>query len=83
MTDLEWARAFVGCEIKGTGIRFNDTVEVLVNKLAEVRKEAASQAGAMGSANPNCRFAVRRHAVGSADAICRPAVRKPEDPQTL
>ena len=41
MTDLEWAKAFVGCKIEGTGIRFNDTVEVLARKLAQVREEAA------------------------------------------
>ncbi len=45
MTDLEWARAFVGCRIKGTGIRFNDTVEVLVRRLAEVRQEAMEAPG--------------------------------------
>jgi hypothetical protein len=42
MTDLEWARAFVGCKIEGTGIRFNDTVDVLVKKLAEVREETGA-----------------------------------------
>jgi len=42
MTDLEWAKAFVGCKIEGTGIRFNDTVEVLARKLAQVREEAAA-----------------------------------------
>jgi len=41
MTDLEWARAFVGCKIAGTGMRFNETVDVLVKKLAQVRQEAA------------------------------------------
>src|ERR1019366_6302069 len=40
MTDLEWARAFVGCKIKGTGIRFGKTVDVLVKKLTQVREEA-------------------------------------------
>ena len=39
MTDLEWARAFVGCKIEGTGMRFNDTVDVLVKKLAQVRQD--------------------------------------------
>ena len=48
MTDLEWARAFVGCKIEGTGMRFSETVDVLVKKLAEVREEA-------GSADPICR----------------------------
>jgi hypothetical protein len=42
MTDLEWARAFVGCKIEGTGRRFNETVEVLVKKLAEAREETAA-----------------------------------------
>jgi hypothetical protein len=41
MTDQEWARAFVGCKIAGTGRRFNETVDVLVKKLAQVREEAA------------------------------------------
>ena len=41
MTDLEWARAFVGCKIEGTGFRFNETVDVLVKKLAQVREEAS------------------------------------------
>ena len=41
MTDLEWARAFVGCKIEGTGYRFSETVEVLVKKLAQVREEAS------------------------------------------
>lgn len=41
MTDLEWARAFLGGEMKDAGIRFNETVKVLVKKLAEVRQEAA------------------------------------------
>jgi len=41
MTDLEWAQAFVGCKIEGTGRRFNETVDVLVRKLAEVREEAS------------------------------------------
>lgn len=41
MTDLEWARAFVGCKIEGTGYRFNETVDVLVKKLAQVREEAS------------------------------------------
>ena len=41
MTDLEWARAFVACKIAGTGRRFNETVDVLVKKLAQVRQEAA------------------------------------------
>jgi len=41
MSDQEWARAFVGCQIKGTGIRFGETVDVLVKKLAQVRQEAA------------------------------------------
>jgi hypothetical protein len=40
MTDLEWARAFVGCKIEGTGMRFNDTVDVLVKKLAQMRQDA-------------------------------------------
>jgi hypothetical protein len=39
MTDLEWARAFVGCKIEGAGMRFNDTVDVLVKKLAQVRQD--------------------------------------------
>ena len=43
MTDLEWARAFVGCKIAGTGFRFNETVDVLVKKLAQVRREAADK----------------------------------------
>jgi hypothetical protein len=42
MTDLEWARAFVGCKIEGTGRRFNETVQVLVKKLAEAREETAA-----------------------------------------
>ena len=42
MTDQEWAEAFVDCEIQGTGRRFNETVEVLVKKLREVRKEGWS-----------------------------------------
>lgn len=41
MTDLEWAKAFVGCKIANTGMRFADTVNVLVKKLAQVRQEAA------------------------------------------
>lgn len=53
MTDREWARAFVSCEIAGTGFRYNDTVNVLVKKLAEVRHESARPAyppqGAAGS----------------------------------
>jgi len=40
MTDHEWARAFVGCKIEGTGFRFAETVDVLVKKLAQVREEA-------------------------------------------
>ena len=39
MTDLEWAKAFVGCKLDNTGRRFNETVEVLVKKLQEVRNE--------------------------------------------
>jgi hypothetical protein len=39
MTDLEWAQDFVGCEIEGTGRRFNETVAVLVKRLRDVRKE--------------------------------------------
>jgi hypothetical protein len=42
MTDLEWARAFVGCKIEGTGRRFNETVDVLVKKLAEARRDGCS-----------------------------------------
>jgi hypothetical protein len=37
--DREWAERFVSCQIKGTGQRFNETVEVLVKKLAEVRRD--------------------------------------------
>ena len=48
MTDLEWARAFVGCKIKGTGIRFGETVDVLVKKLTQVREEAADDFHASG-----------------------------------
>ena len=44
MTDLEWARAFVGCKIEGTGYRFAETVDVLVKKLAQVREEASAKA---------------------------------------
>ena len=51
MTDLEWARAFVGFKIEGTGIRFNETVDVLVKKLAQVREEAAI--GFQASAPPS------------------------------
>ncbi|MDR3677328.1 MAG: hypothetical protein P4N24_17705 [Acidobacteriota bacterium] len=48
MTDLEWARAFVGCKIEGTGRRFAETVDVLVKKLAQVREEAAGDFHAVG-----------------------------------
>lgn len=48
MTDLEWARAFVGCKIAGTGIRFNETVDVLVKKLAQARQESAAIAPGQG-----------------------------------
>ena len=49
MTDLEWARAFVGFKIVGTGIRFAETVDVLVKKLAQVRQEAAGDFQASGT----------------------------------
>jgi hypothetical protein len=49
MTDLEWARAFVGCKIEGTGRRFAETVDVLVKKLAQVREEAAGRSQAGGT----------------------------------
>lgn len=39
MTDIEWAKAFVGCKLPNTGRRFQETVEVLEKKLAEVREE--------------------------------------------
>ena len=52
MTDLEWARAFVGCKIEGTGRRFNETVDVLVKKLAEVRQGAS---GRCAEAKPEAR----------------------------
>jgi hypothetical protein len=51
MTDLEWARAFVGCKIEGTGRRFNETVDVLVEKLAQVREETAANFKAFGTAS--------------------------------
>jgi hypothetical protein len=51
MTDREWARAFVGCKIEGTGLRFNETVDVLVKKLTEVREEAAGGCQAPGRTN--------------------------------
>jgi hypothetical protein len=41
MTDLEWASAFVGGKFPGTGVRFNETVDVLVKKLAQLRQEAS------------------------------------------
>ena len=53
MTDHEWARAFVGCEIKNTGIRFADTVDVLVKKLAQVRDEAAGELQPSGTKSEN------------------------------
>ena len=49
MTDLEWARAFVGCKIEGTGYRFAETVDVLVNKLAQVREEAGANLKSRGA----------------------------------
>jgi len=49
MTDLEWARAFVDGKFPGTGIRFNETVEVLVRKLAQVREEAGGDDHAAGT----------------------------------
>ena len=49
MTDLAWARAFVGCKIEGTGRRFNETVAVLVKKLAQVREETAAYANELGT----------------------------------
>ena len=49
MTDLEWAQAFVGCKIAGTGRRFADTVDVLAKKLAEVRAEGAGNLPAGGA----------------------------------
>ena len=49
MTDLEWVRAFVGCKIEGTGIRFNETVDVLVKKLAQVRQEASADFQSRGT----------------------------------
>ena len=42
MTDREWARAFVRCKIAGTGRRLGETVEVLVKKLAQVRRDGCS-----------------------------------------
>ena len=42
MTDQEWATAFVGCKIQGTGVRFAETVEVLAKKLAQAREEAVA-----------------------------------------
>ena len=38
--DLERARQFVNCELARTGRRFQETVDVLVEKLKGVRKEA-------------------------------------------
>jgi hypothetical protein len=52
MTDLEWARAFVRCKIKGTGIRLGETVDVLVKKLAQVREEAVADFKPPGSPEP-------------------------------
>jgi hypothetical protein len=49
MTDLEWASAFVCGKFPGTGVRFNETVDVLVKKLAQVREEAASGFQASGT----------------------------------
>ena len=53
MTDREWARAFVNCEIAGTGRRFNQTVDVLVKKLEQARQEGAvgTVAAGVGSAS--------------------------------
>ena len=51
MTDLEWARAFVGCKIEGTGFRFAETVGVLVKKLAQVREEGARNFPALTNAS--------------------------------
>ena len=51
MTDLEWARAFVGCKIEGTGYRFAETVDVLVKKLAQVREEAGADLQSRGTTN--------------------------------
>jgi hypothetical protein len=39
MKNLEWAKSFVGCKLEGTGKRFQETVDVLVERL-----EACSQA---------------------------------------
>jgi hypothetical protein len=49
MTDLEWARAFVGCKIEGTGYRFAETVDVLVKKLAQVREETGAAFQSLGT----------------------------------
>jgi hypothetical protein len=49
MTDQEWARAFVGCKIEGTGYRFAETVDVLVKKLAQVREEASAALPSRGT----------------------------------
>ena len=50
MTDQEWARAFVRGEIKDTGVRLGDTVDVLIKKLAQVREEAAANVKPVGTA---------------------------------
>jgi len=53
MKDREWAEAFVGCKIAGTGIRFAETVEVLAKKLAQVREEAAGHSPASLRRSPH------------------------------
>jgi hypothetical protein len=49
MTDLEWASAFVSGKFPGTGIRFNETVDVLVKKLAQVREETGAAFQSLGT----------------------------------
>lgn len=44
MTDLEWSKAFVNGKLQRVGVRFNDTVQVLVDKLKSVREEACRSA---------------------------------------
>jgi hypothetical protein len=62
MTDREWAKAFVGCKIKGTGIRFRETVDVLVNKLAQSREKSGCDSHEPDTNSPNPGPAERPHA---------------------
>ena len=61
MTDLEWARAFVGCKIEGTGLRFAETVDVLVTKLTLVRQEPSGNSLAPGT--------MREHLAGPEQSL--------------